>query len=132
MSSIDDKAFWDKRTAELDSAARTSAEFDGTLTSRKIALQDKIAAASSDVFLAANVPAMEAELAEVQAQLDAARDAEWTVETTQRRRNEWNARVKAGEFNERGKISPLKVRNAERAQGWYTSDLKAAIERLGL
>lgn len=129
MSSIDSKAFWDKRQNELDSAAQTSAQFGATRTSRKHDLERQIDAAK---MLYQDTTAMEAELAEIQAQEDAERDAEWTIETTQARRTEWNARVKVGEFNDKGKISPLKVRNAERAQGWYTQDLAAAIKRLGL
>lgn len=129
MSSIDNKAFWDKRQNELDSAARTSAQFGATRTSRKRDLERQIDAAK---MLYQDTAAMEAELAGIQAQEDAERDAEWTPETTQARRSEWNARVKAGEFSDKGKISPLKVRNAERAQGWYTQDLAAAIKRLGL
>ena len=58
---------------------------------------------------------------------------EWTVEVTQQRRAEWNARVKAGEFNNsKGKIDPLKLRDAQQDQGWTTIELKLAIERHGL
>jgi hypothetical protein len=75
----------------------------------------------------------EATIARIDAACIARRDAEWTVETTQARREGWNARVRAGEFTgASGKVDGRKVQDAEAQQGWYGKDLKAAITRLGL
>lgn len=53
---------------------------------------------------------------------------EWTPDETQRRRNEWNARVKAGEFNTTaGQIDYKLADQAQRDQGWSFSDLKKAV-----
>ncbi len=54
----------------------------------------------------------------------------WTKEITQKRREEWNARVRAGEFSaaKPGQIDPLKLQKAQKAQGWTTISLKLAIK----
>lgn len=62
----------------------------------------------------------------------ARRLVEWTRDVTIARRAEWNARVRAGEFNVRGQFFPAKAAAAQTVQGWNIENLKAAIARHGL
>lgn len=53
---------------------------------------------------------------------------EWTLEITIRRREEWNARVHAGEFYIHGRTSNPLVWKAEKIQGWALTALAKAIK----
>ena len=60
-------------------------------------------------------------------------DAEWTREVTIARKEEWNRRVKSGEFNGRnGKIDMHKPNAAQDAQGWTYNNLVPAVKQHGL
>ena len=75
---------------------------------------------------------LEALKAELEAEADAARDAEWTREATESRRAEWNALVKGGSLHKHGKVWWPAVRAQEKKQGWTHEDLAAAVKRHGL
>lgn len=80
----------------------------------------------------AEIDAIRAELAAAKAARQAARQAEWTPELTASRRAEWNELVKSGALSlPNGKISPAKVYEQEKRQGWTMADLKAAVARHG-
>lgn len=80
----------------------------------------------------AEIDAIQAELAAQGAASKAARQTEWTPEITATRRAEWNTLVKTGKLSlANGQISPAKVHEQERRQGWTMADLKAAVARHG-
>ena len=56
--------------------------------------------------------------------------AVWTLEETQKRRTEWNNRVKAGEFGAigSGRVDVKSIRAQEQRQGWTLDQLKKAIK----
>ena len=55
--------------------------------------------------------------------------AEWTLETTQARRADWNGRVRAGEFGTPGGRTDYAALEArQKTQGWTAGDLKRAIQ----
>lgn len=57
----------------------------------------------------------------------------WTKEVTQQRREEWNAKVKAGKLNNaKGQIDPLKLQAEQKTQGWTINSLKLAIKYYNL
>lgn len=76
----------------------------------------------------AEINALHAELAQIEAEEEAEFVAAWPIETTKERRSFWNDRVHAGEFNIKGKIDFKKVGSAEREQGWSFRDLKKAVK----
>ncbi len=132
MSTIDERGYWDKVAAQQaeDDAARRRPM---TRSERHTYLLNEISACGMDSVLAEKAAKLRVELDAINAEIAAERDAEWTVEVTQQRRAEWNARVKAGEFtNSKGKIDPVKLHNAQQAQGWRTDALQSAIKRHGL
>lgn len=59
---------------------------------------------------------------------------EWTREVTEQRRDDWNARVKSGQFGApgSGKIDRQAIAAQEAAQGWTMNELKQHITRHGL
>ena len=70
-----------------------------------------------------------AQIAAIRLESDAEFLAIWTPEETTRRRNEWNARVKSGEFTLRnGKVDGGKMYQAINNQGWRLEDLKKAVK----
>lgn len=80
---------------------------------------DAINALQSDLY---------AQIEAIRKEIEAEFLAIWTPEETTRRRTEWNARVKAGEFNLRnGKVDERKVYKAIHDQGWGFEDIKKAI-----
>lgn len=80
----------------------------------------------------AEIDAIRAELAAEEAAAKAARQAEWSPELAASRRAEWNALVNSGALSlPNGQISPAKVYEQERKQGWTMADLKSAVARHG-
>ena len=125
-------SYWTARSQELDAldrAAKASAE---NKHDRLIALRAERAGVSwadpRDEELSREIKALEAGI-----RADDLREmvaAGWTVEETNRRRAEWNARVQAGEFGKlgSGKIDAAAVARAQERQGWTLADLKKARE----
>jgi hypothetical protein len=72
---------------------------------------------------------LRAQIAVIEAGINADFLAEWTPEVLAARRTEWNARVKAGEFGRVGskRIDFKAVTTREKAQGWTLDELKRAI-----
>ena len=70
-----------------------------------------------------------AAISAIESEINAAFLAIWTPDETSRRRDEWNARVKAGEFNlHSGKVDARKAYQAMQIQGWTINDLKKAVK----
>jgi hypothetical protein len=65
----------------------------------------------------------EARLSELAAELQAVKEAEWTVEVTTARRAAWNAEVRAGNSNPVALAAKI---------GYNLDDLRAAVKRHGL
>jgi len=72
--------------------------------------------------------ALRAELDAMEAEADAAFDAEWTVEVTVARRAEWNEWV----MSHNGSPTPHQVEDQCRVQGFGLDDLRRAVKRHGL
>ena len=53
--------------------------------------------------------------------------SEWTRETTQARREAWNAWVRAEAARSGGKVHGAAVSRREAEQGWTAADLKRAV-----
>ena len=126
---METQAYWTKRNEELAAAIATDKAVAQTDAVKLNTLLAQLTAASDENG------GTEAQRTAIWAQIDALRnqtnqDNGWTLEVTQTRRAEWNARVKAGEFaGKNGKIDMVKVAAAERAQGWHMIELKAAIAK---
>lgn len=76
----------------------------------------------------AEIDALRAELAAIEAEEEVEFIAAWPLGLTKERRASWNDRVRAGEFTVRGQIDPRKVGTAQSVQGWTFRDLKKAVK----
>lgn len=86
--------------------------------------------ATEHAALTAKLDAAREREAAAHAAAQAAADALWTPELTAERKEAWNAMIRSGKCNlPNGEISPVKVAQAERAQGWTMADLKRAVVR---
>jgi hypothetical protein len=83
----------------------------------------------------AEIDALRAELAEIEAEEEAEFVAAWPIDITKERREAWNNRVKGGEFGDYKKPTPAfmrKVYDAQQDQGWTLDALKKAIKHHNL
>lgn len=86
--------------------------------------------ATKHAALTAKLDAAREREAAAYADAQAITDAAWTAEITAERKASWNEMIRSGKCNLRnGQISPAKVAEAERTQGWTMADLKRAITR---
>lgn len=139
------KAYWDEQKKEEEIYKKEMKEFNNSPEGQQRKIERKIASLETlrtDSGLtkdqAEELKRAEEDLAaaKTQARLlkkqaEEGKKTEWTIEVTKKRRQEWNGRVKSGEFNlaHKPKISWDKVREGEEKQGWTHEELKAAIKR---
>lgn len=131
---IDMKEFWEKREDDLQEELNFNRN---NPVSRRDWLIHQLSIIDRNVLNENKVVEMEAELKQIERAESEAKElafsSEWTKEVTMQRRAEWNARVRAGEFNAKpGKPTVVQVKDAEKAQGWRTEDLKKAISKWSL
>jgi len=121
------KAEIDRRSTAAEAARpRSRGERRDDLV-REILRLDSVLARESGTHDAARVAQLRAEVAVIEADIQAEFAAEWTLEVTRARRTDWNARARAGKFS-----NPRKMRAAEQAQGWTMRALRDAIKMHGL
>lgn len=93
---------------------------------RELERKDCSIARECGTYNQAEIDALRAELAAIEAEEEAEFVAAWPLDTTKTRRAEWNDRVKRGEITARNYIE------AERKQGWTLSNLKRAVKYYNL
>jgi len=119
---IDEREYWEKREREMN-AEMAAGE---SRLERRNRLMKMVVNADTGMMAvpayAAKIEAARAELAQMDAEVEAAFWAEWTPEVTAQRRAEWNAWVKA----HRNPGWP-EIRRQEKSQGWTLESLKKAV-----
>lgn len=140
MSSIDERSYWDKAAQDLAAGVTEAKRYASSPEGKLAAAQSKLDAMRfahvedgmyTDAEIAAQQQVVDSMAGEIKAEADAKFAAEWTLEVTQQRRQEWNALVRSGALSRPGKpnmIDPAKVRNQEQRQGWTVDSAKAAAK----
>lgn len=135
---IEDREYWDKRSAKIDADAAADAEYRQSVEGRLEMLGRKIDAMRADngARTATETAAVEAQYdalkTEIEAKDQAAFAAEWTAEVTTSRRAAWNGLVKSGKLSKTGKLDWAAIRAQEKAQGWTMDALKKAVQMHGM
>lgn len=104
------------------------ASLDNTPEQRREALRTERRTLSSSearesgLYDTAKIAEIDEQIKEIDAQLEAETWSEWTLDATQARRTEWNAKSRNGELGDAQSIA-----QAQRDLGWTITDLKTAI-----
>ena len=120
---IEHKNFWSQRTADMNAADASDAEYAASYTGRLEAAQRQLNIAATDDQRAAALAALDVLAAEA----DAAFAATWTVATTQQRRAEWRATIARIQQQASKTQQPGLVYAAQAQQGWTVEDLRRAV-----
>jgi len=117
----------DRRQAAKEAArAKSRAERRYELL-REIESLDCSMARESGTYDPDRIAALRAEVEAIDTEREAEFAAEWTLEVTKARREEWNTRVLAGEFGSAPTCYKA-MRAAEHEQGWTSDDLRRAVK----
>lgn len=119
---IEHKAYWSQRTADMNAANASDAEYAASYTGRLEAAQRQLNIAATDDQRAAALAALDVLMAEA----DDAFAATWTVATTQQRRAEWRATIAHIQQSPKTQHPGL-VYAAQAKQGWTVEDLRRAV-----
>lgn len=134
MTDIDSREYWDRKEARFAAEDALRAELAQSPSRKLNALYRKLNSLQSDEGIGTpeDVAEVQAQIAQIEAEQDAAFWAEWTREITIERRAAWNALVRSGKLSRGGKVDMAAVRRAEQAQGWTMESLRRAVAKHGL